>query len=112
MSEIIEVVIDGQTIYFESAEEIEEFEKMGVKDVGEKVAGSFQAALNTIKLVASSTVRQIKEFDKVIAPDEFQFQFGVKLSGELGAVVTKTTGEAQISVTLTYKHDKDKKDKE
>jgi hypothetical protein len=78
MSEIIEVVIDGQAIYFESAEEIEGFEKLGIKDVGEKVAGSFQTTLNTIKLVASSTVRHIKEFDKAIAPDEFQFQFGVK----------------------------------
>ncbi len=35
MSEIIEVVIDDQTIYFESAEEIEGFEKLGAKDVGE-----------------------------------------------------------------------------
>jgi hypothetical protein len=112
MSEIIEVVIDDQTIYFESGEEDEGFEKISAKGVGEKISGSFQAVLNTVKLVATSTVRQVKEFDKAIAPDEFQFQFGVRLSGELGAVVTKTGGEAQISVTLTYKHDKDKKDKE
>ncbi len=109
MSNVVELVIDDQVVYFEIGDDSDDhFETLSPspKEVGKKVLGSFQAALDTIKTVATSMVRQVQKFDKAIAPDEFQMEFGIKLSSEYGAVVTKTCGEAQITVSLTYKHDK------
>lgn len=56
--------------------------------------------------MALGTVDRVKAFDQAITPDEFSLEFGVKLSGEHGAIVTKVAGEAQLVVTMTYKHDK------
>lgn len=105
MADIIEIRIGDQTVYFETAFDGEyQIDKVGVQELGQHVAISFQKALDTIRLVAGETIHHVREFDKEIAPDEFQIQFGIKLGGEYGAVVAKANGEAQLSVTLTYKH--------
>lgn len=107
MSDIVEVKINEQTVYFESEDESDyRIDKVGIKDVPEKALGAFQHALNTIQLIVSETINQVQSFDESITPDEFQLQFGIKISGEYGAVVAKASGEAQLSVTLTYKHKK------
>jgi len=107
MTEIIEVEINGQLVYFEAESIFEEgWEKAGVDETVGKVIGSFEKALDTVQAVISSTVQRVRKFNEDIAPDEFQLQFGVKFSGEYGAVVTKVSGEAHLTVTATYKHPK------
>lgn len=104
MSDVMTVQIDGKNVFFEVDTQGDyHSEKVGVRDVASQVAGSFSTALETIRLVASATVKEIRNIDGSSSPDEFQLQFGIKLSGEYGALVAKASGEAQISVTLTYK---------
>ena len=105
MTDVIEVIVNGQSVYFEADSQADsETEKVGIGDVGQKAVGTFEDALTAIRAVVSTTVQHIKAFDKTITPDEFSLQFGIKLSGECGAVVTKTAAEAQLAVTVTYKH--------
>lgn len=108
MPEIIEVLINGETVYFEDDTEVSrEVENVGgIGEVGKQAVGAFQKALETIGLVVESTVQHVRQFDKAIAPDEYQIKFGVKISGEYGAVVTKIGGEAQLEITMTFKHEK------
>jgi hypothetical protein len=103
MEHIVEVQINGEPVYFE----VEAEDGWGkASDTVEKVSGSFEKALDKIQAVISSTVERVRKFDQDIAPDEFQMEFGVKLSADLGAVITKVSGEAQLSITVTYKHSK------
>jgi hypothetical protein len=112
MLEIVEVTLDGQTVYFETETDLtDETEKIGIhQELSRRVTDSFEQALDTITAVMSATVQRVRAFDQAITPDEFQLQFGVKLSGEYGAVVVKAAGEAQLTVTATYKHKKQSKD--
>lgn len=109
MAEIIEVLINDEPIFFETVDTyISETSEVGGPDVSSKLVISYEKALRTIKALAVSTVESVQAFDKKITPDEFKLEFGIKLSGEYGAVVTKVAGEASIVVTLTYKHSEKK----
>jgi hypothetical protein len=110
----IKTDINGTTIFFEirPSEKFTESDH-GIHETGVKGDGKIQEALSafgdaleTISAVAEGAVNRIKKFDKDIAPDEFELQFGIILSAEYGAVLAKTSGEAQLSVKMTYKHDK------
>ena len=105
METVVEVEINGKTVYFEQGGDETETEQVGgISDLGSRMVGTYEKVLDTIDTVILSTVQRIRAFDKKIAPDEFQMEFGVTLSGEYGAVVTKVAGEAQFVVTVTYKH--------
>ena len=109
MSNIIEIKIGEQIVYFEeSSKTLYGSTKVGVKDVGKQAIQSFQTALDTIRAVTSATVQHIKTFENDNVPNEFQLQFGLNISGEYGAVVAKATAEAQITVTMTYKSSESK----
>lgn len=109
MESVVEVEINGKTVFFEQDGHEAETEQVGgISHLGSKMAGTFEHALDTIDTVISSTVQRIRAFDKKIAPDKFQMEFGVTLSGEYGAVVTKVAGEAQFVVKVTYKHNTSK----
>lgn len=110
MNDILEVNINGRPIYFEVDKvRSSEMEPVGGLLENERIKGSFNEALDTIYLIALDTIDKVRTFDKAITPDEFALQFGVKLSGEYGAIVTKVAAEAQIQVTMTYKHKKEMK---
>lgn len=108
--EIGKAVINGQTIYFEfDIDSDYNIEDVSIKNNLSKAADAFESALDTIEIVAKETIKKIKKFDQDIAPDEFEFQFGIKLNGEYGAVLAKVGGEAQLSIKMTYRHKKAKK---
>lgn len=106
---VVEIEINGEQIYFETDDAFSENDtiKVGVEDAIENATGTFKKALSTIRLVVASTVQQVRDFDRAIAPDEFELQFGIKISGEYGAVVAKASGESQLQIKMTYKHKKE-----
>ncbi len=105
---------NGTTIFFEinPSEKYTESEhgihETGVVEKGKlrEALDAFQDAMETISAVAEGAVNKIKKIDKDIAPDEFELQFGIKLSAQYGAVLAMTGGEAQLIVKMTYKHGK------
>ncbi len=109
MSQILEVTVADKTLYFE-VDDGQSFrsEKTNASKKGSNsFPDAFDRVIDTIDSISKELVNKIKKFDRDIAPDEFEIQFGVKLSAEAGAVVAKTAGESQISVKMTYKHKKD-----
>lgn len=104
MSGVIAVEVNGQEIFFETdPSDGYILEQTGVDDIKRKATDAFQSALGTIGALATATSNSLRGLDEASAPDEIQLRFGMKLTGEYGAVVAKVSGETQISVTMTYK---------
>lgn len=104
MSRVIAVEVDGQEIFFETDTPDDYYlEETGVDNVKQKATDAFHSALGTIGALATATANSLRGLDEASVPDEIQLRFGMKLTGEYGAVVAKVSGETQISVTLTYK---------
>ena len=74
----------------------------------EKSQMAIERSMKTIKRMAKKAVKTIKEIPVSERPSTVQFQFGIKMNGEAGAVVAKVGAEAAITVTMTWEH----KDKE
>ena len=74
----------------------------------EKSQMAIERSMKTVKRMAKKAVKTIKEIPVSERPSTVQFQFGIKMNGEAGAVVAKMGAEAAITVTMTWEH----KDKE
>jgi hypothetical protein len=57
-------------------------------------------ALDAIRRMASQAHDRLAVL--AVPPDVVELQFGVKLTGETGAVVARTTAEAQLTVRLVW----------
>ena len=101
------------TIPFEEDDELilVEFEEVGVRAVSadpgewlEKSQKAIDRSMTTVKRMAKKAVRTIKGIPISERPTKVEFQFGIKMTGEAGAVVAKAGAEAAITVTMTWEH--------
>jgi len=67
----------------------------------ETASVAFEQALGKIKPICEAIVRQVRE--AVEQPDEIAVQFGVKLSAEAGVILTSTSGEANLKISVKWK---------
>ncbi|MCB8939259.1 MAG: hypothetical protein H6655_12660 [Ardenticatenaceae bacterium] len=74
----------------------------------EKARDLFGDGLELAKNCATRVVNSIKEMGGTAKPDEFQLQFSIKLDTEVGALIAKSSTEAQLQVTMTWKTDEEK----
>ena len=96
---------NGETVLIE----VEDVESEGIEPVsrrpGEVAAQAkktFSEALDSLKPMLENIKTRL---DGMTEPaDEVQVKFSVKLSGEVGAVVTKVGGEATYEITLKWQH--------
>jgi hypothetical protein len=58
---------------------------------------------------AAVVVENIRQLDATILPSAFEVQFAVKLSSEMGAIITKLGAEAQLQITMKWEHKHDSK---
>jgi hypothetical protein len=70
----------------------------------EKSKEAIERSMETVQRMAKKAIKTIKAIPVSERPTTFQFQFGVKLNGELGAVVAKLGTEAAFTVTMTWEH--------
>lgn len=92
----------GETLLFE-VEEIDDYgvtavsigvdPETGMIDLGKALTGVRRAAAQVLDAVRSISV----------PPDNCEIQFGVKLSGSLGAIIAKASTEANFTIKLTWK---------
>ncbi|MFJ2739852.1 CU044_2847 family protein [Streptomyces sp. NPDC087440] len=61
---------------------------------------SFSDALEGIRTAAESALRTFR--GGALSPDGVELEFGVKLTGEAGAVIAKTSMEGHITVKLAW----------
>jgi hypothetical protein len=93
----------GGSVFIES----DEPEPAGAVRVGradgvpEKAKQTFEQSLETVRTVAGALLAKVDELAE--RPDELQIEFGVKLSGEIGAILASAKAEANYSVTMTWR---------
>lgn len=63
-----------------------------------RAAQTLETALEPVTAAARATLAKLRE----AGPDEVTVEFGLKLTAEVGAVITKTTGECNLKVTLRW----------
>lgn len=96
---------DGSPVYVE----VEERDAIGVQRVGRgdeaiaKAQDRFVDALDKIKPAAEMVLNTFRELN---TPDEINLEFGVKLSGKLGALIASVDSEATFKVALKWKNEK------
>lgn len=56
------------------------------------------AALDSVAPAAQSILAKLRQ----AYPHDITVEFGLKLAGEVGAVITQTTGECNLKVTLRW----------
>lgn len=74
---------------------------MSVEDKLEQADRTFEAALQPIAAVAQSVLAKLSHL--ATAPDEITVDFGIELTGHLGAVLASTDVGAQLHVSLVWK---------
>lgn len=67
--------------------------------VAGQAAQTLQAALAPLIPAATAMLDKLRE----IKPSEINLAFGIKLTAEAGAVITKTGGECNFAVTLHWR---------
>src|SRR5262249_8540167 len=64
-------------------------------------AESFEAALAKVRYAAEGILRQLTSLAQ--PPDEVAVEFGVKMNVETGAIIAKSSAEANFKINLTWK---------
>jgi hypothetical protein len=62
----------------------------------------FGEGLALTRKCAVQVVRSVNQMTDAVKPDEFEVQLAIKLNSEVGAVLTKFGGEAQMQVTMKW----------
>jgi hypothetical protein len=68
-------------------------------EIAGQAAQSLEAALDSVTPAAESIVAKLRK----AGPHDVTVEFGLKLTATAGAVITKTTGECNLKVTLLWK---------
>lgn len=109
MSEYTEfVTADGAVVRVERQSPPAVEEPYGMRPVGrgsvaagaERASETFEQALAGVRAAAGSALAVFR--DGSLAPDQVEIEFGVKLTGEAGALIAKTSAEAHLIVRLGW----------
>lgn len=69
----------------------------GVLQVGQRL----EVALGSVRDAAQATLNTLK----TLSPDTLEVEFGIKLAGEAGAMIAKTSAEGHFTVRLSWSPD-------
>jgi hypothetical protein len=103
--------IDGQeiSIYIEVSDEPTQKspypDQRSAKEAIKKVDELFGDGMSLIHNCATRVVGTIQNMGQATRPDEFEIQLAIKLSTEVGAILTKMGGEAQMLVSMKWVND-------
>ena len=105
MTELVRWVLeDGGTVLIETDSDEgakEPWEPAGIGDgVFPQAKLRLEEALTEVRDAATAALTTFR--DLPIGPDEVELEFGVKLQGEVGAVVAKGKAEGQLVVRLRW----------
>ncbi len=106
MSKLVRVDVgDGQTMLVE-VEETDDIEPV-MKLPGELAAKARRSLAEALDGIAPMVRTMKARLNNVTDPgDEIEVKFGIKLSGEIDAVVTKMGSEATYEITLKWANKK------
>jgi hypothetical protein len=67
----------------------------------ETVGNSFEAAIDAIRPAAVAVARKFRDFAG--APEDVEIEFGLKFTGQAGAIIASASTEAQFRVKMVWK---------
>lgn len=98
---MIEVPLDdGEHIFVEVDDDAGVVKAGRPGEVAAKAAQSLESALESVAPTARAVLAKVRE----AGPQQVTVEFGVKLSAEAGAVITRTSGECNFKVTLRWEN--------
>lgn len=62
----------------------------------------FGSSMDLIRTCAEQVMTAVQKVDQAMRPTELELQLSIKLDSEVGAVLAKASGEAQLQVTLRW----------
>ena len=84
-----------------SSNEDEDEELIGIGDeVAQQAKQTLGKALSSIKPVANAIIKKVQDLNK--PADAVEVKFGIKMSGELGAVIASGSAEVNYEITLKW----------
>jgi hypothetical protein len=69
----------------------------------EFVTQSFQKGMDLIRTCAQQVTSAVESLSNTARPSEIEVEFGIKLVGEVGALIAKESAETHLQVTLKWK---------
>ncbi len=70
---------------------------------------AFAKGMQLIRTCAEQVADTVRKVNEAVRPDEVEVKFGVKITGETGALIAKSGTEAQLEVTLKWAEKKAEK---
>ena len=90
---------ENTTVYFELDDDsIEEYRRVSLS--GEAAQQEFKKALEHIKPATDELLSTLTNL--IERPKEISVEFGIKVSGSLGAIIAKSSAEANFKVALKW----------
>ena len=84
-----------------SSNEDEDEELIGIGDeVAQQAKQTLGKALSSIKPVANAIIEKVQDLNQ--PADAVEVKFGIKMSGELGAVIASGSAEVNYEITLKW----------
>ncbi len=108
MKRLVHFTLEGEERLITA--EVDVTERPGIDKAGasEKAvimaAHSFQKAIDTIRPIAEAISSKMSDLSH--SPDKVEIEFGLKLNAELGAIIASTSGEGNITLKLSWNHEK------
>jgi hypothetical protein len=109
MAKYLEIEVSDKGTIFVDVTPSEGIFDAGGEDIIERTEGVFEKAMVTIRTCAYGFIEYVADFPEHFSPQEVSMEFGVAFGAEVGAVVTKTSGQANFKVTLKWTEPKDQK---
>jgi hypothetical protein len=90
---------EGSSVLVEVDEDTYGVEAVSRNSAGVVVAGQrLESALASVREAAQATLDTLAK----LSPETVEVEFGIKLAGEAGAMIAKTSAEAHFTVTLSW----------
>lgn len=92
-------VYNGHDPYQNTRESYTQKAAKVVQDVGDV----FGDGITLARQCAAKAIQSFQQMHDTTKPDELELQLGIKVGSEVGAIIAKASGEAQIQVTMKWK---------
>jgi hypothetical protein len=102
VTRLIEIPLDaGGSILVEVDEPTHPLVRGGREDVIERAGDSFETVLDRVRPAYAAVLQRFS--DVAEGPEEISLEFGLKLTAEAGAIIAKAGGEANFTISVTWR---------
>ena len=104
MDDVVEFELeDGSSVLIETENPISRPVTRGGRgtELVSKADETFEQALERVGPTSAAIVERFRRMAQ--QPDELEIEFGIKINAELGAIIAKTSGEANFRIAVRWK---------